>query len=493
MRTLCLLTLTSLTAVCAHAQGRRVSSPQDLQAKVALESSVERRLQEVLRKVLGAEEVVVVVNVDMVGGEAAERPDGEILPGVSVKEAPGTPAAPLELPASLVRRLTVTIFLDRTTSDVNVELARSTAAQMVGLKSERGDTVAVTKMDFPKKKTLTPAESFRAAFLEPHGFLALSWLLVACMALVLLSRRFFDPFVSAVKDAARGLAEKSSAAPAAAGAPAAAAAEAAAEKDPVRDAARADAGDESARRIPFSFVRDRDLPTLNMLLAEADARTVAAIVNFLSPALASAALAAMSAERRDEVVAQMAAPVLLNPADVQALEESIRSRIDCMIGGEDKLAEILDQSPVDMQAEILETLRYNDEDLWDRLQRRVIVFDDLALLDEAGIATLSRAIPLKSMAVALKSSPALARAVTAKLKTGLGQWLKQEIDLTGRVPEDVRQAETRRVVKALAQLVREGRVVLRKDLAPPPASYAPVEEAAAEPEAAPAGDGGAAP
>jgi len=485
-----------VAAVCAQAQpARRNSSSQDIEAKVALESSVERRLQEVLRKVLAADEVVVVVNADLLSD--AERADVEVLPGVNVKETPATAAAPLELPASLVRKIAVTVFLDRATSDANVELARAAAAKMIGLKPERGDVVTVQKMDFPKKKVLTPAENFRAAFLEPRGFLALSWLLVACMALVLLSRRFFDPFVGAIKDAARGLAEKSSAP--AAGGPAAA--EAAAEKEPARDAAaaaaRPEAYGEPARHIPFSFVRDRDLPTLNMLLAEAPAQTVAAIVNFLSPALASAALAAMSAERRDEIVAQMAAPVLLNPADVQALEESIRSRIDCMVGGEDKLAEILDQSPVDMQAEILETLRYSDEDLWDRLQRRVIVFDDLALLDEAGVSTLSRAIPLKSMAIALKSSPALARQITAKLKTGLGQWLKQEIDLTGKVPEDVRQAEMRRVVKALAQLVRDGRVALRKDLAAPPLPYAAADaDAAGEPapEAEPASsEGGAAP
>jgi hypothetical protein len=479
VRALPFLTLGLTVAVCAQAQTpRRNSSTQDIQAKVALEGSVERRLQEVLRRVLATDDVVAVVNADLLAD--TERADVEILPGVNIKETPASANAPLELPASLVRRISVTLFLDRATSDASVELAKTTAAKMVGLKTERGDTMTIERMDFPKSAALTPKQKFRKAFTEPTGLLAVAWLLVACMALLVLSRRFFDPFVGAVRDAARGLAEKSSApqsvAAVAAGAPGAS------DAGP-RDAApsRAAIPADAERHIPFAFIRDRDLPTLNMLLVEQPVPTVAAIVSFLSPAFASAALSALPQEKRDEIVARMAAPVLLPPAEVAALEESIRSRIDCMIGGEEKLAEILDQSSVDMQAEMLETLRSSDEDLWERLQRRVVVLADLASLDEAGIATLSRAVPLKSMAIALKSNPALARQVTAKLKTGLGQWLKQEIDLTRGVAEDVRQAEMRRVVKALAQLVRDGRLVLRKDRALPPAAYAPAGDAETEP------------
>ncbi|MBI3565421.1 MAG: hypothetical protein HY079_09520 [Elusimicrobia bacterium] len=463
MRPLLSVVLAAAAAVCASAQVSRRTSSTDIQAKVALEGSVERRLQEVLRRVLDSEDVVVVVNADLL--TETERGDVEILPGVAVKESVAA-AAPLELPAALVKKISVTVFVERAMSDARVELARATAAKMVGLKPERGDAVAVERMDFPKAPPPTAAEKFRRAFQEPTGVLALSWLLVAVMALVLLSRRFFDPFVGAVRDAARGLAEKSSGPASAAGSAAAGDGPAAREAAPA--AARAARADEPERRIPFSFVRDADLPTLNMLLAEQPVPTVAAIVNFLTPALASAALTAMAPERRDEVVTRMAAPVLLAPAEVSALEDSIRARIDCMIGGEEKLAEILDQSPVELQTELLETVRANDEEPWERLQRRVVTLADIALLDEAGIATLSRAVPLKSMAIALKSSPALSRQVTAKLKTGLGQWLKQEIELTRTVSEDVRQAEMKRVVKALSMLVREGRLVLNKQYALPP-------------------------
>ncbi len=461
MRRLTFLSFATLLSVCASAQTvRRNSSTQDIEAKVALESSVERRLQEVLRRLLDSEDVVVVVNAELLND--ADRADVEVLPGVNVKESPGT-ASPLEIPPSLVRRLSVTLFLERGMSEDRAELARKTAARIVGFKTERGDSVVVERMDFPKK-VLTPAENFRKTLLEPRGFLSLSWLLIACAAL-LLSRRLFDPFVSAIKEASRGLAEKSSASPIPKELSHPSIAHEPVFTPPTRaETVAAAASSEPPRRIPFSFMGERDLPTLAMLLEEQSSQIVSTIINFLPPALASAALTAMPAERRDEVIAQMASPVLLNPEDVQSLENSIRARIDCMIGGEDKLAEILDQCPTRLQTEILDSLRLAREDVWEKVHRRVVVLNDLSLLDEEGLGLLSRAVPLKSMAAALRSSPHLATLITEKLKTGLGQWLKQEIDFSAQLPPEIEQAETRRVVKALSDLVRDGRITLKKPL-----------------------------
>jgi hypothetical protein len=91
-------------------------------------------------------------------------------------------------------------------------------------------------------------------------------------------------------------------------------------------------------------------------------------------------------------------------------------------------------------------------------------------------------VPLKSMAAALKSSPQLAEHVLGRLKTGLGEWLKQEIDLAGDLPERAQELEVRRVVMALSGLLREGRVALRKDAATN--GHAPVNGVRAAPATA---------
>ena len=72
------------------------------------------------------------------------------------------------------------------------------------------------------------------------------------------------------------------------------------------------------------------------------------------------------------------------------------------------------------------------------------------------------------MAVVLKSSSSLREKVLPKLKSGLGEWLAQETTLVADLPEPVKEIELRRVLSALVKLVREGRIVLRKDPSPLP-------------------------
>ncbi|MDX6771029.1 MAG: FliG C-terminal domain-containing protein [Elusimicrobiota bacterium] len=460
MNTPLLALVAALAASGAQAQAPlRASAAADLEAKVALESSVEKRLQDVLRRLLGADEVVVVVNADLLSD--AERPDTEILPGVSAKQAPGQVTA-FGLPASMVRRLSVVILVDRSVPDESVELARKTAERMVGLRPDRGDALSVERMDF--RKTPAPPAP-RETLLSPRGVWSLAWIVTAVVGLLLLTRRFFEPLVSAIKEGADAL-KTSRASPGLRQDPAGFGATPLDPTRPLAEAPARPAPSDNERVLPFSFIQERDVPTLVTLLENQSAQMAAIIIHFLPAAYASTALDAMPEARRKEVVSLMTTPMLLDMTHVQALEATIRASIDCLIGGEDKLADILAESPVRLQNELLAALREADQALGERILKRLIVLDDVARLDDAGLTTLSRAVPLKSMAVALKTSPELATHVLGRLKSGLGDWLKQEIELAGEVPERARDLEVRRVVSALTGLVREGRVALRKAGAP---------------------------
>lgn len=489
--------LLALLAFCASlpvvAQGpRRASAVSDLEAKVALESSVEKRLQDVLRRVLGADDVVVVVNADLLTD--SEKPEAEILPGVQAKETPGSISA-LGLPVSLVRRVNVSILLDQSIPDDGIALAKATAERMVGVKPERGDSVTVERMNFRKTP---PPQAPREGLLTPRAVWSGAWLLAAALGLLLLIRRFLEPLLSVLRDAADALRASRAAgngpanAPVVPGMPAGLDEAARAAEAAMRPTAGGHGGhsDPNERVLPFSFVHERDVPTLVTLLENQSPQMAAIILHFLPPAFASRALTAMPEQRRQEVVAMMATPMLLDMTHVQALEATIRASIDCLIGGEEKVADILTESPRRLQTELLGALKAVDGTMGERVASRLILLEDIAKLDDAGLTTLSRAVPLKSMAAALKSSPALAEHVLGRLKTGLGEWLKQEIDLAGDLPERAQEMEARRVVMALTALVREGRVALRKEhqnghASANGASHAPGAAAAAPAESVP--------
>src|SRR5687768_106284 len=72
----------------------------DVESEVALERSLETRLQAVLRKALDTEDLLVIVNLDVAAADAEQKNPGDIMPGVPIKQNPATPSA-LGLPAAL--------------------------------------------------------------------------------------------------------------------------------------------------------------------------------------------------------------------------------------------------------------------------------------------------------------------------------------------------------------------------------------------------------
>lgn len=460
-----LLILAALTAASAGAQPLgRVASSRDVEMKVTLESVMEKRLETVLRKVLASDDVFVVANVELLAD--ADRPDVEVLPGVIVKKTPAT-TAPMELPASLVKRVTLTIFLDHASSDANIALAKATTERMVGLKPERGDVLTIEKSRVPPELAAATRASFFSQAMSPGYLILLAWLAAACWGLTLLLKRFLDPLLTVLREAVeRPAAAKSEA-------PTAATEREAAEKEKetaaeIRSeiAATPAGGDPDARKLPFAFIKERDLPALELLLLDQPDVTAAIIVQYLPPALAARALAGMTASRREMVLAYMSKPAVINQVEVKKLEDSIFARIDYIMGGEEKIVSILDQASIGMQTEMLENVRRRDPELGQRLVRRLVLIEDIGLLDEAGLTALSRNATVRGMAVVLKSLPHLREPVLSKLKTGFGEWLSQETALIGELPEQVKETEMRLVLQALTRLVREGRIVLRKDAAP---------------------------
>lgn len=486
---------------CPAAQA--APSSQLVEAKLALESSLERRLGTVLQQVLESHNVFVIVNVELVS-ETQGSSDDDLLPGVPTKSSPGT-QAPLQISSSLVRRLSATVYLDLAASAADATKAKAKAQEMLGVDSRRGDSVSVERISFPKADAPaaplpfapsaaagaaapaaagTPAAPPKAVRIPQYIFSAL-WLIVAALGLWILARieaplgLLFRQLIDSLKTLAalpeKRKAEEETAAKAAAEA---------AQAGP-KAAAKAEA---TSRRLPFSFVEPGDAPTLKLLLRGQKPARAAAVLHFLPPVVASEVLSGLPPQLREEVLGLMRRPTALNPASVARLEDSIRSQLDYLMGGEEKLLAMLDAAPAAARAGILADIERADQALARRLSGRVVMFEDISKLDEAGFKALARQVPIQNLAAAIKSSDALREAVMSRLHGGAAEWLGQEIELSGELPPAVLEARKAQVVEALTKLVRDGKVALRRDEEPaaPASEFETVVELPPEPEETPA-------
>lgn len=429
------------------------SASSEIEAKVALESSLEKRLESVLREVLGSKDVVVIVNADMMS--EAERKVAEIMPGVPPKELPSS-AAPLSVAPTLVRKLSAAVFVDVGMGEPDRELARKTVERLLGVPPEAG-SVTIEATAFRKAPAADPRDP--TVWAVPGA-----WLLFAALALLLVYARFLSPLVSLAREAAAAAKEKAPAPGAEQGAalpPAALAAPGAlpALEAPLPSSASKELATEARH---FSFIHERDLPALAYLLAR-DATSTAIVLNYLEPSLAARFLDQLPTATRQESAGLMTQTRLLNKHQVHMIEEGLRERLQYLMGGESRLAEILEGANAGVQEELLGALRERDPEAADRLSRRIIMLEDLALLEENDFKTLSRQVTVRSLAAVLAASPDLKERILPRLSGGVAEWLVQEVELCGNLPAELVEAERRRVLTALSRAVRDGKINLRKD------------------------------
>jgi flagellar motor switch protein FliG len=205
------------------------------------------------------------------------------------------------------------------------------------------------------------------------------------------------------------------------------------------------------------------MPTLLLLLQKAKAQTCAVVLQYLPGPMATQALESLPVEHRREIVGLMSRVTQLDREQVRAVEESLRERIRYLMGGEHKLAELLDCAPESLREEILAGLLERDPELGARLKSRLVLLEDLAVLAEPDLKALVRRVPLRSLAIVLRSADALRERILPKLRSGIGEWLGQEIELTQPPSKELSESERRRVLGALRQLVKEGRVTLHRE------------------------------
>lgn len=429
------------------------SASNEIEAKIALESSLEKRLESVLREVLGSKDVVVIVNADMM--TEAERKVAEIMPGVPPKEVPSA-AAPLSVAPTLVRKLGATVFVDQGMSEVDRELARKTVERLLGLQEGTG-AIVIEPTTFRRAPAVDPKDP--AVWAVPAA-----WLLFAALALMLVYARFLAPLVSLAREAAAAAKERAGPPAPDQGAAIASAALAAPAALPALEAPQAAPASKelTTEARHFSFIHERDLPALAYLLAR-DATSAAIVLNYLEPSLAARFLDQLPTAVRQESAGLMTQTRLLNKHQVHMIEEGLRERLQYLMGGESRLAEILEGANASIQEELLGALRERDPETADRLSRRIIMLEDLALLEENDFKTLSRQVTVRSLAAVLAASPDLKDRILPRLSGGVAEWLVQEVELCGAMPAELIEQERRRVLTALSRAVREGKINLRKD------------------------------
>lgn len=180
---------------------------------------------------------------------------------------------------------------------------------------------------------------------------------------------------------------------------------------------------------------------------------------FLLPSLAGEVVGALPAERRDQVLLNMARMRDVDRELLIELDELVDRCLESLglqstnIEGARQVAEILNRLP-GSRSQLAENLRANDAVAMEEVERSMYDFYILSRQNEAVLLRLMDEVPVEEWAVALKGAePALREAIMGSMPKRQAQSLEDVIRRTGPVPRtriDQVRTEIMRRVKALA-------------------------------------------
>jgi len=130
-------------------------------------------------------------------------------------------------------------------------------------------------------------------------------------------------------------------------------------------------------------------------------------------------------------------------------------------GGVKAAAEILNHMGGTLEGSVLSGIKEFDEELAQKIQDEMFVFEDLAKVDDRGIQLLLREVQSESLIVALKgSSEEMRTKIFKNMSQRAGDMLRDDLEAKGPVRVSEVEQEQKEILKIARRLADEGQIQL---------------------------------
>ena len=456
-----ILLLTYSLTHCLYAQKEAKAS---IETKIALETNLENRLKKVLTEITGTEKIIVIVNVELMSEKkekATEKKDDNILPGVPLKETMAEKkvesvmlSALGEDTRTLIKKLSVTIILDKSISAAVVEVVKKVANGLLGIDEERGDELIIQQMHFQKNPFYWGSIVYPPNIYWVVGILAvLGFALSISFFLFGPFQKFAKEIVSVAISSVAALKEKTSSeasnfftGPAAQTIP-----------ELAQQSGTKTEKSASGKEPLFSFVNPDNVGQLIYLLKNEPAKNIATVINYTDPELSSQILNGIPDAKKKDVISQLSSTEELNSNEVKNIENNLKTRIDYLSGGEEKIITIIDRADEKLQTELLGELKNRNPQLAERVQKSIIRLEVISTLDAANLQIMIKQVGPAIFGQVLKTlSEDLQQKTLSNLPTGAATRLKQEMELGKPLTKQRAEIEKRRVLDIIRRMKERG-------------------------------------
>lgn len=221
--------------------------------------------------------------------------------------------------------------------------------------------------------------------------------------------------------------------------------------------------------VGFDNLQKADPVQLSKFIQAEQPQTIALVLAHLNSSQAAALLSSLPASLRADVVMRMANLEQISPDVISKitsiLEQKLRSLGDFSresYGGIRAVAELINRMETKSAAAILERIEAENPALALSIRNLMFVFDDVLLIDDAGMREILQRVDKRALTIALKgTSESLKNQFFRNMSTRAVEMMREDMDVLG--PVKIRDVETaqQQIVSIIRKLDESGVISLK--------------------------------
>lgn len=214
---------------------------------------------------------------------------------------------------------------------------------------------------------------------------------------------------------------------------------------------------------PFKYVSEQNLKGLAYLLRKEEPWIVALVLSYLKPEFAKGIFSSFPPELQARVAIETATIRQTSLEQVMSIDEYVKKKIDFVLGGIENLIKILNEADKTTRENILDYLRNEKPQLYERVREEVILFEDLLKFPDAAIQGIVREIGTEQLARALRDAPPdYVNKFFTNMSAGAAALLKESMDYGRPLSAEQVEEERRKLMDIVTKLEKENKISIRK-------------------------------
>ncbi len=218
----------------------------------------------------------------------------------------------------------------------------------------------------------------------------------------------------------------------------------------------------------LKVIESLDAEQLADLIKDEHPQTIAIILAYLKPEVASEVFARLSDEIKTEVAIRIANLDKVLPGIVDEIEkvfeEVLKNRESTAtrkLGGVRYLAELLNLVDSSIGDKVLSEIEEDDPELADEIRQGMFVFEDLILVEDRGLQQILRRVETKELAIALKAATEeVKEKVFKNMSKRASEMLKEEINSLGAVRMTEVENAQQGIIRIVQEMESKGEIII---------------------------------